>query len=354
MRTEIKTKIEIEKQGVLFDIDEVVDSGLLTTAQLQEYDHVIVAYSGGKDCTACLLHLLEAGVEKDKIELWHHDIDGREGDHLMDWPITTGYCEQFAKEMNLPLYYSWKVGGFSREMLRNDSLTAPTRWENPDGTIGQAGGSRGKRGTRMKFPQVSDNLATRWCSAYLKIDVCSAAIRNQERFNNKKTLLVSGERAEESAGRAGYKIFEPDRADNRDGRTGRHADRYRPVHRWTEAEVWEIIERWKIRVHPAYYIGWARVSCASCIFGSKNQWATLNKVSPDHVKKIAEYEKLFGVTINRDKRTVEELVNEGTPYNGISNEEQVAQSMKKEYNHSIFMDEWELPAGAFGESCGPA
>ena len=82
------------------------------------YDTIIVAFSGGKDSMACVLDLLHRGVSKDKIELWHHDVDGREGSKLMDWPVTRDYCNKFAKAMGLKLYYSWKVGGFEREMLR--------------------------------------------------------------------------------------------------------------------------------------------------------------------------------------------------------------------------------------------
>ena len=77
-----------------------------------DYDKVIVYFSGGKDSLACFLHLLDLGVELEKIELWHHEIDGREGSDLMDWPITKSYCDNFAKTFNVPIYYSWKVGGF--------------------------------------------------------------------------------------------------------------------------------------------------------------------------------------------------------------------------------------------------
>ena len=52
-----------------------------------QYDKYIVAFSGGKDSTACFLHLLECGVPVEKIELWHHDIDGR-GRTFMDWEVT--------------------------------------------------------------------------------------------------------------------------------------------------------------------------------------------------------------------------------------------------------------------------
>lgn len=325
----------------------------LTKDQLEKYDNIIVAFSGGKDSIACVLSLLEAGADKDKIELWHHDIDGHETGRFMDWAVTKPYCDAFAKAIGIKIYYSWKVGGFSREMLRENSKTAPIRFEKPDGTVGEIGGTRGKESTRRKFPQVSADLSVRWCSAYLKVDVCSTAIRNQERFSGARTLLVSGERAEESPGRAKYAELEPDRSDNRGGaRVDRYVDRYRPVHKWMESDVWAIIERWKIRVHPAYYIGWGRVSCAACIFGSAHQWATLNKIDPAQVAKIANYESEFGFTINRTK-SVRELVDAGSAYEIEDKGNHVADSLSEEYHHEIIIDGWELPAGAYGESCGP-
>jgi hypothetical protein len=63
---------------------------------LTQYDKIIVAFSGGKDSTACFLHLVDQGVPTEKIELWHHDIDGR-GPLFMDWESTPSYCRAFAK-----------------------------------------------------------------------------------------------------------------------------------------------------------------------------------------------------------------------------------------------------------------
>ena len=40
---------------------------------LENYDKIIVLFSGGKDSLASLLYLLELGVPEDKIELWHHN-----------------------------------------------------------------------------------------------------------------------------------------------------------------------------------------------------------------------------------------------------------------------------------------
>lgn len=137
---------------------------------LGSYDYIICACSGGKDSIAQVLDLIERGVDLGKVEIWHHDIDGREGSRLkMDWPCTPAYCEAFAAHIGVPLYYTWKVGGFEGEMLRNNSKTKPVKFEcpQPDGTVilKQSGGVGGKETTRMKFPQVSADLTVRWCSS---------------------------------------------------------------------------------------------------------------------------------------------------------------------------------------------
>lgn len=321
----------------------------LLAAELNTYDYVIVAFSGGKDSLACLLHLLEAGVDRSKVELWHHDVDG--GLKFMDWPCTPSYCQVMATHFKIPLYTSWREGGFMREMLRDKMPTAPTKFEKPDGTLGVAGGS-GKPGTRLKFPQVSADLSVRWCSAYLKIDVASIAIRNQERFNGKKTLFITGERAQESTARAKYKTFERHRADGREGTSRRKIDHWRPIHTWSEEQVWEIIQRHRINPHPAYRLGWGRVSCFSCIFGSACQWATIRKIAPEWFTKLAEYEIRFGTTIQRNK-TISELADRGTPYPAVENQSVVDEAMSKDWKGPALLEPWVMPAGAFGESAGP-
>ena len=319
---------------------------------IKSYDKVIIAFSGGKDSMACFLQILRMGVPKEKIELWHHCIDGKEGSKLMDWACTEDYCRKVAEAFEVPLYLSWKQGGFEREMLRENSLTAPTMFEDENHVVHQVGGTAGKPSTRLKFPQVSPDLSVRWCSAYLKIDVCATSIRNQDRFLNKKVLLVTGERGEESKARSNYAIFEPDRADNRNGKNKiRTIDHYRPIRDWKEGRVWNIIRKFKVRVHPAYCLGWGRVSCAACIFGSKNQFASLAKINPEQVEKIALYEDSFGVTIKR-KESVRELVEKGTPYDSMKPDD-IKDALSDEYKKPIFMKKWILPAGAFGESCGP-
>jgi 3'-phosphoadenosine 5'-phosphosulfate sulfotransferase (PAPS reductase)/FAD synthetase len=326
--------------------------GLPAEVNLRSYDRIVVAFSGGKDSLACLLHLLECGVEPERIELHHHDVDGG-GRTFMDWPITEGYCKAIADYFDIPLYLSYKEGGFEREMLRNGTPTAPMRWQRPDGSWGTCGGV-GPDGTRRKFPQTSADLKVRWCSAYLKIDVLAAIIRNDERFQHSRTLVVTGERAEESSARAKYKTFEPNRSDARDGRKGRHVDHWRPIHAWDEANVWAIIGHHGIVAHPGYFLGYGRLSCRRCIFSSANQWATDRALYPETHGTVGAYEAEFGVTIRRSE-TVKQLADKGVPYTAaLSQPDLAAFANQKIWDRPAVTNDWRIPAGAFGENAGPS
>ena len=227
-------------------------------------------------------------------------------------------------------------------------------WEREDGQVTQVGGTGGNLSTRRKFPQVSADLRVRWCSSYQKIDVGARILTTEPRFLEGKTLVLTGERAQESSARARYKTFEPDRADNRHGaRVKRWIDHWRPVHAWDETQVWAIIQRHGVNPHPAYWLGWGRVSCLKCIFGSKHQWASVRRIDPEGFERIAQLEEAFGVTIQRN-RSVRELADLGTPY--PLNEAWARLAMAQHYPQELLRvppQDWTYPPGAFGESTGP-
>ncbi len=327
----------------------------LSTPDLRTYDKIVVAFSGGKDSIASLLTVLEAGVAPERIDVYHHDVDGR-GPAFMDWPSTTSYCRAVTRALGVPLYLSWKEGGFRREMLRDGVPTAPICFETPTGDIGTVGG-HGPPGTRLRFPQVSADLTQRWCSAYLKIDVMAALIRNQDRFLNSRTLIVTGERAEESRVRANYATFEPDRADTRDGiRRRRHVDHWRPVHGLREAEVWAMLRRHGIVPAPAYRLGWSRLSCIACIFGNPDQWASLRYIAPEWFDRIAAHEDGFGRTIQRSLG-IRALAGRGRPYRALIGQPDLGScALQHAWDEPVKVrpSAWTIPAGAFGDGSGPS
>ena len=304
----------------------------MSRPDLQSYDRFVVAFSGGKDSIASLLMLLDAGISPDRIDCYHHDVDGG-GPGFMDWPCTTSYCRAVTDALGVPLYLSWREGGFLREMLRDGMPTAPIRFQTPDGLVCQVGGT-GQPGTRLRFPQVTANLNQRWCSAYLK----------------------TGERAEESTTRAHYATFEPDRTDTRNGtRKQRHVDHWRPVHSLTERQIWEMLRRYGIVPAPAYRLGWSRLSCIACIFGGNDQWATIRLIAPERFEQIAVYEDRFDRTIHRTL-TVRARADRGQPYlAAVKQPALAAAAMRPAWTESVRVAEhaWQFPAGAFGNSSGP-
>ena len=318
---------------------------------LNEYERAIVFFSGGKDSLALTLDLLDRGTPRDKIELHHHDVDGREGSHVFDWPCTNSYVQAVGDALGLKVFYSWKQGGLERELLRENCGTAPIVFTRGDGTLVTMGGERSKTNTRRKFPQVSASLRTRWCSGVAKIDVADRLLINDERFTSGKTLVLTGERAQESANRARYAAFEPDRADNRNGRVPRWIDHWRSVHHWTEEQVWARIARAGICPHPSYFLSFGRASCLCCIFLGKNGWATVRDIAPAHFQRIADYEKEFGYTIHRSLSVVEQA-DRGTSH--AVDREWIEVAMSRSFTLPVFMDPWVRPKGAFGENCGPS
>ena len=108
--------------------EQIYLSGLLP---LEEYDLIVVLFSGGKDSTACYYKLLELGVPKGKIELWHHDIDGGHPSRRMDWRCTQNYVKAFAEAEQVPLRLSWRVNGFFGELYRIGA-SEPVEWMDPD------------------------------------------------------------------------------------------------------------------------------------------------------------------------------------------------------------------------------
>lgn len=330
------------------------------------YDLIVVSFSGGKDSQACVLHLLEMGIDPAKIELWHQHVDGDQAGRLMDWPCTPAYCAAWAAAMGLPLRSQWKDGGFEGEMLRKDRRTKGIYMHDGNGGYKHLPAStRGKESTRMQFPQRSNDLSTRWCSAYLKIDVAARAIAGDSRLDRGRFLYISGERRQESAARAKYAEVEPHRTDGK----RRRVDHWRLVIDYTEHQVWEIIQRYGLVPHPAYRLGWGRLSCLACIYGDDSQWATIRYLAREQFDKIAGYEEQFGKTIahKRAKKSegggiiqlpVIQRATEGSIFQATLDAPEWLRKRAMStdpYNEivQVSSDAWEMPAGAFAETSGP-
>lgn len=380
---------------------------------LEDYDKIIVLFSGGKDSLAAVLDLLDRGVPKEKIELWHHDIDGGHPARHMDWPVTRAYVRAVAEYLGITLRVSWRVNGFWGEVYRvgaswpirytdgqeireckqspKQIRSAELREKILDDIDRQELESMGHR---MKFPAKSGDLATRWCSSILKITVADSVIRNMDELNaigsrgkfpaksgphqgrwcsgslkaqvegklyadidelaqDVKILVISGERRQESAGRSKYNEMETHRA-NATAKAHRLVHQWRSVIDWTEAQVWEKIKAHHIAPHPCYAAGWNRCSCAMCIFGLPKHWAGLRELFPDWVAEVEEDERILGFTLD-NRKTLSEYIGDAKSCVCHDNPKALHQLITGEFRlDDVYLKYWALPSGAFqGAEGGP-
>lgn len=382
---------------------------------LEDYDKIIVLFSGGKDSLACVLDLLERGVPKEKIELWHHDIDGGHPTRCMDWPVTQNYVRAVAEYLGITLRVSWRVNGFWGEVYRIGA-SWPIRYTDPaTGEVLECRLSEKQirsaqlrekilddlereelegMGHRMKFPAKSGDLATRWCSSILKITVADAVIRNMDELKadgqrmkfpaksgchqgrwcsgslkaqvesklysdiealarDVKILVISGERRQESAGRAKYNEMEIHRT-NATAKAHRLVHQWRSVIDWDEAQIWDIIQRHHIAPHPCYTAGWNRCSCMMCIFSLPAHWAGIRELFPERFAEVEEDERILGFTLD-NSRTLAEYVGNAKSCVCHDDPRAIHQLTSGEFSvDDVEKVEWIMPAGAFhGAEGGP-
>lgn len=310
---------------------------------------VLIAFSGGKDSVAMVLKAIYIDkIPKDQIQLWHHDVDG-DGEDIFDWKCTKSYCKAFAKAMGVEILFSFSGGGLLKEVLRgvgdseNRIPYSPPRYQqitkkDKEGNEYVAQGAelfktdqpetrqpmyfqiehdgefikaepRENKGSwetgtgdfkvKGKFPAVVSDLKTRWCSSVVKIEVMARAISNVPSLKDRNIVIMTGERRQESKGRAGYSEIEKYARSSK--KSGIKAITWRSVIDMLEVDIWKLYEKHRIQPHPCYELGWGRCSCQLCIFSSANVWAANQELSPLKVARISEIETYIGFPLYNEK-----------------------------------------------------
>jgi len=344
------------------DSDHFKDIYLEQLFPLEEYDCVIILLSGGKDSIACYYKLLEMGVPKEKMEFWHHDIDGGHPFRRMDWRCTQNYIKAFAEAEHVPLRVSWRVNGFFGELYRIGA-SEPIEWEEPEtgeilrckpsqkylqcekikaGMLDNMEEELRKYGFRMKFPAKSGDLSRRWCSAYLKIMVMDSVLTNLTRMELLEELGGKRHRfpakggthqgrwcsgslkasvqdtvtanLEKTKSDVKLLIVSGERRGESSGRakynemeihrTNAVKKLHRTVHQWrpvidySEKDVWEVLKRHRVNPHPCYRAGWNRCSCAMCIFSTPKLFAGIRELYPEEYRLLKYDEEILGFTLD--------------------------------------------------------
>jgi 3'-phosphoadenosine 5'-phosphosulfate sulfotransferase (PAPS reductase)/FAD synthetase len=134
-----------------------------------------------------------------------------------------------------------------------------------------------------------------------------------------------GVRAEESARRANLLQWE----DKGGGLTI-----YRPIHKWKVSDVFAIHKKHGIEPNPLYKLGMNRVGCMPCVNCSKGELLEISKRFPEHIERIAEWERIVAMAAKRQSSTFfavsEDEIDEGkTAYEVGNIKKQVEWSQTK-------------------------
>lgn len=233
----------------------------------QSFDHIVVNISGGKDSSVLMQWVRDNFKNHPSVHYIHAVID-------IDWKETKAVvqkqCDHFGV---LPIFVQATFGDGSPKGFLS-KLTSP-RVSRETGEPGE-----------QKFP----DMGNRWCTSELKMAPIHKWIRNNLEG---KVLNLMGERAEESPKRA---ALEPLRKDEKLSIKGREVWNMSPILSLSESQVWEIIHKNKIPIHPCYSWGVNRASCAICIFSSNEDIKVAAKRAPEIVKKYVAAEKKISHT----------------------------------------------------------
>lgn len=91
---------------------------------------------------------------------------------------------------------------------------------------------------------------------------------------------------------------------------------YRPILKWTAAEVFAFHRKHGVEPNPLYKMGMNRVGCMPCINVSKGELLTISRRFPEHIARIAEWERILGEASKRGASSFF-TEREGEPTGGI-------------------------------------
>lgn len=209
--------------------------------------------SGGKDSTATALALLEAGIPHRRVF----------ADTAWEAPETYEHLDVLRAKLG------------------------------PIDVVGYPGGMPAKIREGARFA----SRMQRWCTRELKIEPLRRYYDAIE-ADGSIAIMTTGVRAEEGT-RANGRAEMPEIED--DEQWGGWA--WRPIHKWTIADVLSIHHRHDVPVNPLYQHGHDRVGCYPCVMASKEDVRLVADHSPERIAQIRELEAL--VTAERERRNAE-------------------------------------------------
>ncbi|NUL25958.1 phosphoadenosine phosphosulfate reductase family protein [Streptomyces lunaelactis] len=199
----------------------------------------------------------------------------------IEWEDTRKLAEEQARRLGLRFEVVKAEGGdlLARTIARFFKLKAKAEKEARE---------EGRDPATAKVAPAWPSSSARWCTSDLKRGPIRKLMTRLvaelgDLGRPVRILNCMGQRATESAPRAKLAAVEIDRPAS-NGK--RHVTTWRPIHGWTDVEVWKEIARSGLPYHEAYDWGMSRLSCSFCVLGCEADVVLAARLRP---KKAAEY-----------------------------------------------------------------
>ena len=221
---------------------------------------VVASISGGKDSAAMSLYLTELGIEHERVFM----------DAGWELPPTYEYLRgELVDEIGPITWLRPNLPEIETCTIRRPLVRAAVEARNAMVILCLSKGM---------FP----SRVIRFCTQMLKVFPMQAHITELVKAGADVVNAV-GIRAAESESRSRMEEWE--------WSEGFDCEVWRPIVRWTEADVIDAHRRHGLRPNPLYLRGFSRVGCGPCIHARKSEIRTLADAYPGAIDLIAELEE---------------------------------------------------------------
>lgn len=259
---------------------------------IRDADWVVVSSSGGKDSQAMLSYVVRRARALgmlDKVVVVHADLGA------VEWRGTRELAAEQARLAGVRRFEVVKAKGgdlLERVVLRYRKLKAKTEKEARE---------KGLDPAAVKVPPAWPSSSARWCTSDVKrgpIWTLFTKLTGELSHLGRPVRILNciGQRAAESDNRAKMAPVEIDRSAS-NGK--RHVTTWRPIHTWTDAQVWREIAESGLPYHPAYDWGNQRLSCMFCVLGCIGDLVNAARREPVTAAAYARTEAIVGADIKK-------------------------------------------------------
>lgn len=141
-----------------------------------------------------------------------------------------------------------------------------------------------------RFPSTK----ARFCSTELKREVIVYKLQFPLIDLGFKIISWQGVRADESLDRAKLPV-----SDN----IGNGVTNYRPIHKWTASDCFEMHFKYGVEPNPLYKQGMGRVGCMPCIHCNKAELRKISDRFPEEIERIKTWERVVSAASRRGSST---------------------------------------------------